>query len=194
VTELPFRILVGLVWALQFALRIHYQRKVRGVGDYTRVHARRELWMFRLFALGHFVVPFYCATPWLDFAQVPLPPGARWLGGTVAALGLGLFGWAHAALGRNWTAVPALAPSHELVTCGPYRRIRHPMYAAFYLLGLGYLLASANWLVGAAYLGTLSVMYAVRVGTEERMMLDRFGESYRQHLQQTGRLWPKFRA
>jgi len=189
--ELPFRLLIGLVWTLHLVIRIHYRRKVRGMGDYVHVHARRERWLFRLFACGHYVIPFYFASPWLDFAHLPLPGSVRWPGAALAGLGLGLFTWTHAALGRNWTAVPALSPSHELVTRGPYRRIRHPMYASFYAIGSGYLLASANWLVGAAYLGTLSVMYVLRVDAEERMMLARFGEGYRQHLQQTGRLWPR---
>lgn len=123
---------------------------------------------------------------------MPLPERVRWSGGIITCLGLGLFGWTHQALGRNWTAVLALSEEHVLVHHGPYRYIRHPMYAAFLIIGLGFVLLSANWLTGIIYLGPLCVMYVARVSLEERMMLERFGDSYRQYMNRTGRLWPRF--
>ena len=68
------------------------------------------------------------------------------------------------------------------------------MYSAFSVIGLGFLGLSANWLVGAAYLGTLSLMYGARVSAEEEMMAGRFGDAYRQYMQTTGRLLPRRRT
>ncbi len=135
---------------------------------------------------------FYFLTPWVDFAGLPLPAWLRGLGAALAFLGIGLFGRAHQALGNNWTAVLALSPNHQFVTSGPYRWVRHPMYSAFYLIGLGLFLLSANWLVALVYLGALTLMYAARVGLEEAMMLGRFGEAYRRYMETTGRLLPRF--
>jgi len=65
------------------------------------------------------------------------------------------------------------------------------MYTAFFVIGIGFVLLSANWLVGVVYLGTLGVMYVARVAAEEKMMVERFGDSYRQYMEKTGRLWPR---
>jgi protein-S-isoprenylcysteine O-methyltransferase Ste14 len=66
------------------------------------------------------------------------------------------------------------------------------MYSAFFLIGIGFLLLSANAFIGITYLGTLLWMVLTRVPLEEKMMLDRFGESYRRYMQTTGRLFPRF--
>ena len=192
--ENRFRLLFGLLWLLFFGVRLYFQRKVpRGLA-YDLVNRRLERWLFRAFAIGHLVLPLYALTSWADVAHVPIPDYSRYLGGAVLCAGIGLCGWAHQALGRNWTAVLALSRDHQLVTSGPYRLVRHPMYTAFFTIGVGFGLVSANWLVAAAYLGTFAPMYVLRVAAEERMMVDRFGDRYRQYMEHTGRLLPRVSA
>jgi protein-S-isoprenylcysteine O-methyltransferase Ste14 len=191
--EAPFRIAFGVLWFVFFGSRLFFQRRIKKCQEYTRINERQEKWLFWLFGLGFLFLPLYFATPWIDFASIPWPTGLRWSGGLISGLGIGLFGWAHQALGQNWTAVLALSRKHELIQGGPYRYVRHPMYSAFFILGIGFLLLSANWLVGVVYLGTLEAMYAVRVSQEEKMMLDRFGGAYREYMNKTGRLFPRFR-
>jgi protein-S-isoprenylcysteine O-methyltransferase Ste14 len=67
------------------------------------------------------------------------------------------------------------------------------MYTAFFVIGFGFLLLSANWFISAIYLGTLTLMYATRVSIEEKMMLERFGDEYHQYMTKTGRLLPRFK-
>lgn len=192
-TETLFRIAFALLWVLFFGVRIYFQRKVQqGVLEYERVNEKQEKLLFRLFALAYLIMPLYFLTPWLDFARLPLPVWLRWLGAAITCAGIALFGWAHQALGMNWTAVLALSKEHELVINGPYRMVRHPMYSAFFLVGIGFLLLSANAFIGITYLGTLLWMVLARVSLEEKMMLDRFGDSYRRYMQTTGRLFPRF--
>jgi protein-S-isoprenylcysteine O-methyltransferase Ste14 len=81
-----------------------------------------------------------------------------------------------------------------MVQNGPYRYVRHPMYSAFFIIGIGFLILSSNWLVGIIYLGAFLIMYLARVLPEEKMMIDRFGEPYRQYMKRTGRLFPCFRS
>lgn len=191
--ELIYRIAFGVLWLVYFTVRISFQRKVRDAGkQYTRVNEKQESLFFRLFALAYLLLAFYFLTPWVDFAHIPFPAWLRWTGAGVTVAGIAFFSWTHAVLGRNWTAVLALAADHELVTAGPYKRVRHPMYSAFYLIGLGFLLLSANGLPAGIYLVTLTVMVAARVKAEEQMMLERFGESYREYMHKTGRLLPRF--
>jgi protein-S-isoprenylcysteine O-methyltransferase Ste14 len=82
-----------------------------------------------------------------------------------------------------------LRPGHRLITHGPYARIRHPMYSAIvgWLMSLG--LVGANWIaLLLAALGALNFM--LRIQGEEKMMLQQFGDEYRQYMKRTGRLLP----
>lgn len=190
-SENRFRLLFGVLWLVFFGVRLYFQKRVpRGIA-YTLVDERRERWLFRAFAMAYLAISAYAITPWMDAARIALPDWSRWLGGVVLCVGIGLFSWAHATIGRNWTAVLALSAGHEMVTSGPYRHVRHPMYAAFFIIGLGFSQISANWLVGALYLGTLVPMYVLRVSAEEQMMARRFGDRYRQYMEATGRLLPR---
>ncbi len=181
-SETWFRMTFGFLWLLFFGMRLYFQRRIpRGLA-YSLVNQTQERRLFRAFAIGDLSVVLYPVTPWLDVAGVALPAWLRWLGGAVVCVGIGVFGWAHPALGRHWTAVLALSADHEMVTGGPYRYARHPMYAGFFLVGVGFSLLSANWLVAALYLGTLLPMYILRVSAEERMMSERFGDRYRQYM------------
>src|SRR5512136_320074 len=95
--------------------------------------------------------------------------------------------WSHRALGRNWSPFLEIRKGHVLVIEGPYRFIRHPMYAAIFLIGIGISLLSANWLVALAYMLPVTIMYLVRVADEEEMMIEQFGNEYREYMQRTGR-------
>ena len=64
------------------------------------------------------------------------------------------------------------------------------MYSAMFMQGIGQVLFLSNWIAGPAWLVTFGALYLVRVGREERMMLDRFGSEYEEYMQQTGRLLP----
>jgi len=190
--ETLFRVIFGLLWLLYFVVRIYFQNKVKGMGDYVLVNEQQEKRFFRLFALAYLLMPLYFLTPWIDFARLPILEWLRWGGGIITLLGIGLFGWAHYILGLNWTAILALSSSHKLVTDGPYKSVRHPMYTAFFVIGIGFTLLSANWLVGVIYLGALWAMYQTRVAAEEKMMVERFGDDYQKYMERTGRLLPKF--
>jgi protein-S-isoprenylcysteine O-methyltransferase Ste14 len=191
--EIYYRIAFGILWVTYFVTRLFFQRRVKskGIREYTLINERHEKMLFRLFALAFLLLPLYFLTPWIDFASTPLPIWLRWSGAGIICFGIALFGWAHQALGRNWTAILALSNEHELVQSGPYRVVRHPMYSAFFIIGIGFFFLSANWLAGIIYLGPLLVMYLSRVTPEETMMLERFGEPYRQYMKRTGRLLPR---
>lgn len=140
---------------------------------------------------GMEIIPLiYILTPWLDFADYALPAWARWLGLPLMAGALWLLWHAHADLGRNWSPTLQIMESHALVTGGVYRHIRHPIYAAVWLMGLAQLLLLANWIAGPARLLLFLPVYLVRVPREERMMLDHFGNEYRAYMDRTGAIIP----
>ena len=110
----------------------------------------------------------------------PLPGGAArfWTGAVLIALAVLLFGWCLRELRRHQTTInPHRAASH-LVTSGPFRFSRNPIYVALTVLQIGVaLLAGSTWvLVMLAWL--LPVMQRYVIAREEEHLRWRFGQEY----------------
>ena len=127
-------------------------------------------------------------TPLLSFADYPLRVVPFLLGAVCLAFGLWLFYRAHADLGTNWSVSLELREDHRLVTDGVYQHIRHPMYTAILLTAVAQALLLPNWLAGPSCLIAFLLMLAFRLGPEERMMRDRFGDDYVAYARRTKRL------
>ncbi|MBV8432053.1 MAG: isoprenylcysteine carboxylmethyltransferase family protein [Solirubrobacterales bacterium] len=108
----------------------------------------------------------------LDVHSLPL----QVVGLVLLGLGLGEAVWARIYLGRNWGMPMTRKQSPELVTSGPYRFVRHPIYSGLLLALLGSALA-ANllWLVALAVAGAYFI-YSAR--EEERILTAAFPEAY----------------
>ena len=128
---------------------------------------------------------------WLSWAALPLPLWLRWTGIGMALLGFGLLQWAQTTLGKSWSDTPRMIKGQSLITSGPYQFIRHPIYTAFLLILGSTLFISANWLIGSAWLGMALLELASRIRFEEGLMLEYFGDQYREYMKRTGRLLPK---
>ena len=77
-----------------------------------------------------------------------------------------------------------------MIKTGPYRLVRHPMYAGFLLWALSQGFALSNWVVLVAGVGSFSMMYMARVRHEEALLLKAFGAEYSAYMGRTGRLFP----
>jgi len=141
--------------------------------------------------VGMIVPLLYLFTPWLDFAKYNLPGWSGWVGIVAFAGAIFMLWRSHADLGRNWSAKLRITGQHSLVTNGVYRYIRHPMYTSHTLWAIAQGLLLSNWLAGWAFLVLSLPLYIVRIPKEERMMLEHFGEEYRQYMSRTGRLVPR---
>jgi len=140
---------------------------------------------------GGLAIPlFYLFSSWLDFANYQLPAWTGWVGTVVFATAILLLWRSHADLGGNWSATLKIRSDHTLVTNGVYRHIRHPMYAAHLLWAIAQGLLLSNWLAGWALLVTFVPLYLVRAPKEEKMLLEHFGEEYRDYMGRTGGLIP----
>lgn len=144
---------------------------------------------------GMEIIPLiYVFAGWPALANYALPSWMGWAGAIFFAGGLWLLWRAHGDLGRNWSPTLQIMEGHALVTRGVYGRIRHPIYAAIWLMIIGQALLLHNWIAGMAGWVLFLPVYLIRTPREERMMLEHFGDEYRDYLSRTGRIFPRFRA
>lgn len=120
--------------------------------------------------------------------DVPAPVAAIAAAVCLGALGFAL--WARVTLGRNWSgALASVGENHELVVAGPYRYVRHPIYAGFLIA----MLATAVTIgTVASYLSVLLALFAflMRITMEEALMLSQFPDAYRAYRAKTPALIP----
>jgi len=150
-----------------------------------------RLLLFLVMVGGTFLPIFQLTLGLFDFANYELPFWATLAGAVLLVGGLWLFWRSHADLGRNWSVTTELRENHTLITNGVYKRIRHPMYSAIWILFLAQPLLIHNWVAGFGAVVSFAIMYVCRVPYEEQMMRDQFGAEYYEYCKQTGRLWPK---
>jgi protein-S-isoprenylcysteine O-methyltransferase Ste14 len=137
------------------------------------------------------VVPaIYVFTGWPQVADYRFQPAAAWLGTAAFGLALWLFHRSHKDLGQNWSVALEIRQQHALVTSGIYRHVRHPMYSAFWLWAVAQALLLPNWIAGPAGLAGFGTLFFLRVGREERLMIETFGDGYRRYMERTSRIVP----
>ena len=190
-----FRILLPAI-LLAFIIHRGYYTNRYAESKTDTLKKREENWASRISGLlgliGLFAFLIYLIFPaWIGWASVRLPEWARWAGVCLALAGFALLQWAQNTLGKNWSDTPRMIKEQALVTSGPYRWIRHPIYTAFLLILGSTLLISANWLVGWAWLGMTALEIASRISFEESLMVEYFGDQYHTYSSRTGRLLPR---
>jgi protein-S-isoprenylcysteine O-methyltransferase Ste14 len=184
-----------LVW-LAFAIgwgviRYRYAHRAKGnrhIEEHDQVY---EIVLLTLSFVGYLGVPaLYLATSWLSFGDYPFQPIMFWAGIATSTAALWLFWRSHTDLGRNFSMKLVIREKHALVTTGVYRLIRHPMYASFLLWSLGQVFLLPNWITGLAGMFGFCILYFGRVRREEKLMLEKFGDDYREYMMHTKRLVP----
>ena len=147
--------------------------------------------MLTISASGMLVVPAtYVLTGWPRVADYQFRPALAWLGAIVFASSLWLFYRTHKDLGRNWSVTLEIREQHKLVTSGVYSHVRHPMYSAFWLWAVAQALLLPNWIAGPAGLIGFGTLFFLRVGREEELMIETFGDDYHHYMARTSRIVP----
>ena len=175
-------------------IRASYQRKAVQTRGRVEFKEGKLLTAFRLILgipfmlglLGYLIRPSLFA--WADF---PLPQWAQWIGVFLGLASLPLIVWTHRALGSNFSTTLHVREEHTLVTDGPYRWVRHPMYAVLYIHFIAILLLTGNWFIGGVFLVAQTLIIARRLKNEETAMIEKFGDGYRQYMRRTGRFLPR---
>ena len=103
-------------------------------------------------------------------------------------LGLALAVWARLYIGRNWGTPMSQKNDPELVTTGPYHRIRHPIYSGLILALIGTALATTLYaLIAVPFLAGFFIYSATR---EEAYLTEQFQDTYRVYKHSTKMLIP----
>ena len=178
----------------EMAIRAPISQKQRKEAKSERRISRQETTMLGLLFFAMFLLPLiYSATTWLDFANYSLPVWAGWLGVVLILLALLVFWRSHADLGLNWSPSLEIRTEHKLITNGIFGYIRHPMYTSQWIWVIAQPLLLQNWIAGFLNLLVFIAFYTLRVRAEEKMMLDTFGDEYREYMNKTGAIFPKVR-
>lgn len=122
---------------------------------------------------------------------IPLPHWVNWLGMVLIWLS---YGWGIAVLFYNVNYTPLFKPMktrYILVTGGPYKWVRHPMYIQKAIFPILFFLATGIWL---SLIGLVSWLgLPTQASSEEQFMWEKFGEDYTKYAMKTGRFFPKIR-
>ena len=194
-TENIFR---GILPILIFAFVAHrgYYVKTQSKPEDATLKKREESIVSKIASilglLGFFLILVYVINPtWLKWASLSFPIWLRWAGVVIALLGFALLQWSQVTLSNSWSDTPRMMKEQTLITSGPYHSIRHPIYTAFILILGSTLFISSNWLIGVCWAGMTILETASRIRFEESLMVEYFGDQYREYMKQTGRLFPK---
>jgi protein-S-isoprenylcysteine O-methyltransferase Ste14 len=188
--------LIGAV--IWFVIRIPARRRARKAAVKLSGRGLREKALMAISLTGLGIIPLaYIASDFagarfrfLSFADRPFVPALAWLGVFLFAASLWLFYRTHKDLGRNWSVSLDIRESHKLITNGVYALVRHPMYSAFWLWAVAQALLLPNWVAGFAGIVGFGALFFGRVGEEERLMCDTFGDEYRAYMRRTSRVLP----
>ncbi|MBN2500775.1 MAG: isoprenylcysteine carboxylmethyltransferase family protein [Anaerolineales bacterium] len=128
--------------------------------------------------------------PTMQWARLSLPTWVRWTSAGVAIAMLPMIYWLFSSLGDNVTPTVVTRQEHQLVTQGPYRWIRHPLYTFGFLAIFASAITLDNWFIILTGLITINAIL-LRTPLEEAKLIEKFGDEYRRYMQRTGRYVPK---
>lgn len=177
------------------AISTHFRRKAdRETGE--KISPRAEglpiMIALRIFGLALWLGVFaYLIQPaWMSWSQFELPAGVRWAGAVLGGLAVLLAYWVFSNLGTNVSPSVETRKQHQLVTSGPYRWVRHPLYTMGMLSYLSFAILAANWYIALLAVVTFIILM-IRLPKEEAGLIERFGDQYRDYMKRTGRFLPK---
>ena len=195
-TSAPFRIALGAILLAAFSVWIYGHWQTLQAGKIRWIDGKLSIALRIVAGLAGITVLWtYLIRPeGILWASVPLPGLIRWFGVGAGAIGIAMLALVHRALGRNFAASLHLrTEGHRLVTSGPYRWVRNPMYTSIYIILVAFFLVSANWLIGLTWLTGYTVLMISRVPKEEALMEQKFAEEYSAWAEHTGRFLPRIR-
>ena len=190
-----FRILAALIFFTGIGISSYFRRKAdRESGEKIsrKVDGTVFMSIVKIGGLVLWLSPLvYLINPaWMAWSKLGLPEWVRWLGVGLGILcTVGIY-WLFSSIGNGITPTSATRKEHRLVTSGPYRWVRHPLYTVGSSMFIALGMMADNWFIIA--LGLLAfIAMASRTPKEEANLIEKFGDEYREYMKRTGRYFPK---
>jgi len=199
--DIPLLLLATTVSAHWFSVGVmivRVKRKARhGVGLVPQQRIERLMWIVWVP-----LVTAWIALPWIAFAGAGAPWGTpgiespaygalRWV---AALIGIGCLAFTIRSwirMGKDWRMDVSLDSKTALITDGPFRRIRHPIYAFSILLMVCSAIVLPTWPMLVVAIIQIA-LYNAKARNEERHLLKSHGEEYARYVERTGRFVPRF--
>ena len=138
------------------------------------------------------VAPRWGYDGWLNWSS-GIDPVLQGIGLGLWAAGMALVVWAARVLGR-YMSVDGVTMDHELVTTGPYRYVRHPVYGSFTAIAAGISLVFRSYLLaGVAVVWVVAAAWWAAAEEELLASPEGFGDAYRRYAERTGWFLPRLR-
>lgn len=186
-----FAVIYVISAAMALYIRVFFMMKIGGR------KAHRSSFMDKLLVfmiVASMIAPLaYILTPHLNFANYAVPDAMAWAGTALIVSSLLLLWRSHSDLGVNFALTPGVHGKQSLVRNGVYRRVRHPMYASLWLWAFAMPLLLQNLVAGTIFLLAFGSFYFARVPVEEAHMTEKFGNEYKEYMEETGRLFPRMK-
>ncbi|HEV8130451.1 MAG TPA: isoprenylcysteine carboxylmethyltransferase family protein [Acidobacteriota bacterium] len=169
----------------------HRARAARSREKISRKEEGKLIWL-RLFGLCLWlaVIAYLINPEWMQWSALPSPRWLRWVGVGLAVLCVPLAYWVFSSLGKNVTDTVVTRKNHTLVTTGPYRWIRHPLYVVVLLLCISLSLLMSSWFIWMTAVPLIFYL-VIRTPIEEAKLIERFGDQYRVYMDRTRRFFPR---
>jgi len=182
----PEALLFWIVFIWSFTLEIFHSGIVAGAPS-----NKQDAGTLRLINIGSDIALFLAfALSFLPWPAIPFPRVSLNVGTTLLVVGSLLRRYCMRILGQYFTAAVTVRMDQLVIEKGPYRWIRHPGYAAGFLMFIGIGFALGSWLSLAILLLEIWLVYSQRVKAEEKALLETIGEPYRAYMARTKRFIP----
>jgi protein-S-isoprenylcysteine O-methyltransferase Ste14 len=195
--ELQFRLIFIGTFVLVMSMSTYYRRLARKTGE---VIARRQEGTPALALRAALALPLllsvllYAFIPrWMAWSIIPVPTWVRWSAAAVGIACLPLLRWVFRSIGQNISETLLTKRGHKLVTEGPYRWVRHPLYSVSLLAVLSLSLMARSWFMILLWFIGVLVFRMVVIPIEEKNLIAAFGQEYERYRERTGALAPRVR-
>ncbi len=191
----PFRWFFVAIFLGTISISSYFRRRARQVGGtIPRASEGGRSIVLRLLVAAPLYLSFfaYMLNPrWMAWSSLELPAWLRWLGVGFGLGALPLLYWVMTSIGKNVSETFLTKEGHTLVTHGPYRWVRHPLYATATLAFVSLGIVASNWFIMAIAVVAFLGIAIVVVPKEEGELVRRFGAAYQQYQVRTGRFTPR---
>lgn len=193
--EIILRVVAGALGILLLPTLLYYRRNATRAKKRFRPGEGWAIWIlvrfFGFLALVTVLVAILHPS-WITWSRLELPIWLRYGAGGVGSMTVPLLYWVFRTLGQNLSTDMGSWDGQRIVTDGPYRWVRHPLYSVGTVFWIALSLVLANWAI--LLMSVLIFVFIVRrTRIEEEKLIEAFGQRYDAYRTTTGRFMPRLK-